>query len=51
VIAYLENTKQRNEQIKTLVDICSNFLGSKEWVASEEVAETLLCSALLPLLE
>jgi len=32
VSAYLENTKQRNEQIKTLVDICSNFLGSKEWV-------------------
>jgi ubiquitin-protein ligase len=49
--AYLENAKHRNEQIRTLVDICSNFLGSKEWKASAEVAETILGSALLPLLE
>lgn len=51
VTAYLENTKQRNEQIRTLVDICSNFLGSKEWTASEEVGDIILESALLPLLE
>lgn len=51
VSAYLENTKQRNEQIKTLVDICSNFLGSKEWEAADDVADTILESALLPLLE
>lgn len=51
VSAYLENTKQRNEQIKTLVDICSNFIDSKEWEASEEVAHAIMESALLPLLE
>jgi hypothetical protein len=51
VSAYLENTKQRNEQIRTLVDICSNFLGSKEWEASDEVGDIILESALLPLLE
>ena len=39
------------EQIKTLVDICSNFLDSKEWEASDEVATILLESALMPLLE
>jgi hypothetical protein len=33
------------------VDICSNFLGSKEWTASDEVADIILESALLPLLE
>ena len=49
--AYLENTKQRNEQIKTLVDICSNFIDSKEWEASDEVAHAIMESALLPLLE
>mmetsp|Transcript_19576 Transcript_19576/g.30116 ORF Transcript_19576/g.30116 Transcript_19576/m.30116 type:complete len:233 (+) Transcript_19576:12344-13042(+) len=31
VNAYLENTKQRNDQIRTLVDICSNFIGSSKW--------------------
>ena len=51
VSAYLENTKQRNEQIRTLVDICSNFLGSREWEASDEVGDIILESALLPLLE
>jgi hypothetical protein len=51
VSAYLENSKQRNEQIKSLVDICSNFFGSKEWEASEDVASIILESALLPLLE
>lgn len=51
VTAYLENSKLRNEQIKTLIDICSNFLGSKEWEASDEVANIILESALLPLLE
>lgn len=51
VSAYLENAKQRNEQIKTLVDICSSFLGSSEWVASKDLVETFLSSALLPLLE
>jgi 5-formyltetrahydrofolate cyclo-ligase len=47
----LENSKQRNEQIKNLVDICGNFIGSKEWKATTEVAELILESALLPLLE
>lgn len=51
VSAYLENAKQRNEQIKTLLDICSSFLGSQEWQASDELADVILGSALLPLLE
>lgn len=51
VSAYLESSKQRNEQIKSLVDICSNFFGSKEWEASDDVASIILESALLPLLE
>lgn len=34
VSAYLQNAKLRNEQIKTLVDICSSFLGTTDWVAS-----------------
>lgn len=51
VAQYLENKKLRNEQIKNLVDICSNFIASKEWRASEEVQAIILESALLPLLE
>lgn len=51
VSAYLQNAKLRNEQIKTLVDICSSFLGSTDWVASKSILHTLLESALLPLLE
>ena len=51
VVAYLENAKQRNEQIKTLIDICSGFLGSSEWRATDEVAHVIMESALLPLLE
>lgn len=51
VTAYLENKKQRNEQIKILVDICCNFFTSKEWSADREVLEIILESPLLPLLE
>jgi hypothetical protein len=51
VSAYLESAKVRNEQIKTLIDICSSFLGSTEWVASKDLVDTLVASALLPLLE
>ena len=51
VAAYLENAKQRNEQIKTLIDICGSFLGSAEWRATDEVARIIMDSALLPLLE
>ena len=29
--AYLENKKQRNEQIKVLIDICTGFFNSEEW--------------------
>lgn len=35
VTAYLENKKQRNEQIKNLIDICTNFLNCKEWKAND----------------
>ena len=51
VTEYLENKKVRNEQIKNLVDICTNFLMSKEWKADERMLEALLQSPLLPLLE
>lgn len=37
VTAYLENKKQRNDQIKILVDICCNFFTSNEWIADKEV--------------
>jgi hypothetical protein len=47
----LENKKQRNEQIKTLIDIVTGFMSSKEWSAGEEVLDDLLESALLPILE
>ncbi len=48
---YLENKKLRNDQIKNLIDICSNFINSKEWVAGSDVSDIILESALLPLLE
>jgi hypothetical protein len=51
VAVYLENKKLRNDQIKNLIDICTNFLTSKEWKANEEVLEVILESSLLPLLE
>jgi hypothetical protein len=51
VAAYLENKKTRNEQIQTLVDILAKLLLSDEWKASNEVAEIILESPLLPLLE
>lgn len=51
VTQYLENKKLRNEQIKNLVDICSSFVGCKEWTASTDVLSVVLESALLPLLE
>jgi hypothetical protein len=48
---YLDNKKIRNEQIKTLVDICANFLHSKVWKANSDVLDDILESSLLPLLE
>ena len=51
VVAYLDNKKQRNEQIKILVDICCNFFTSKEWQASPQVLSIILESPLVPLLE
>lgn len=51
VTAYLENKKLRNDQIKNLVDICSNFINCRDWKPGEEVLNIVLESALLPLLE
>jgi hypothetical protein len=51
VVEFLENKKQRNEQIKTLVDIVTGFMSSEEWQAGTEVLDDLLESALLPMLE
>ena len=50
VSEYLENKKLRNEQIKNLIDIFSNFLNSKEWKANDDVLQFILESPLLPLL-
>lgn len=47
----MENKKQRNEQIKNLVDIFTNFLNTKQWKANENVEIIILESPLLPLLE
>ena len=49
--AYLENKKQRNEQIKVLIDICTGFFNSDEWTAPEDMIDDILESALLPILE
>ena len=48
---YLENKKQRNDQIVILIDICTNLFDSEEWEASSEIVEQILKSALLPILE
>jgi hypothetical protein len=47
----LENKKVRNDQIKNLIDICTNFLTSKEWKADTDVLDFILESPLMPLLE
>ena len=49
--AYLENKKQRSEQVRVLIEILSGFVDSEEWKAGEEMLEELLESALLPIIE
>ena len=49
--AYIENKKQRNDQIKVLIDIVCGFIGSSTWQAPVELLDELLESALLPILE
>jgi len=51
VSQYLENKKQRNEQVVILVDIVANLFASDEWEASPELMRQLLETALLPILE
>jgi len=51
VNAYLENKKQRSEQVVILVDIVTNLFASPEWEAPAALGEQLLSSALLPILE
>ena len=48
---YIENKKQRNEQIKNLIDILASFVMCKEWKAQYDILEILYGSALLPILE
>jgi len=48
---YYENKKARNQQIKNLIDILTNFLTCKDWKAGEELCDLFMESALLPLLE
>ena len=49
--AYLDNKKQRNDQIKVLIDIISGFINSKIWKAPIEMLDEIMESALLPILE
>ena len=49
--AYLENKKQRADQIKVLIDIVAGFIASKTWKAPIEMLDEILESALLPILE
>ena len=51
VNAYIENKKQRNDQIKVLIDIVQGFICSKKWQAPVELLDELLESALMPILE
>jgi hypothetical protein len=51
VAAYFDNKKSKNDQMKTLIDICCNFFNTTEWLANKEVCYQILESALLPLLE
>ena len=48
---YIKNMKVKNEQISYLIDILSNFFRTKDWHASKEVAESIMVSCLLPLVE
>jgi hypothetical protein len=48
---YLENKKQRADQIKVLIDIICGFIGSKSWKAPVDLLDEILESALLPILE
>ena len=48
---YLENKKQRADQIKVLIDILCGFIGSKSWKAPVDMLDEILESALLPILE
>jgi hypothetical protein len=51
VNAYIKNKKQRNDEIKVLIDIVSGFVGSKSWQAPVELLDDLLESAMMPILE
>ena len=51
VTAYLANKKQRNAQIKILIDIVTNFLNPDQWEAPKEMLDEILESALMPILE
>lgn len=51
VTAYLANKKQRNAQIKILIDICTNFLNPDQWEAPKEMLDEILESSLMPILE
>ena len=48
---YLENKKQRNEQIVILVDIITNLFATDEWDVPTDLVSKMLESALLPILE
>lgn len=51
VTKYLKNAEERNNQIKILVDICTNFLDTDQWQATEEICDLLLQTSIVPLLE
>jgi hypothetical protein len=47
----LEKKKQKNQQIKNLIDILSNFFNASDFKPTEKLVTILLNSCLLPLLE
>lgn len=47
----MDDKKQRNDQIKILVDIVCNFFNSSKWVADKKARRIIILSPLLPLLE
>lgn len=48
---FLGNKAAKHEQIKILVDICTNFFNTTEQLTDPVIIETILESCLLPLLE
>lgn len=51
VSQYIKNKKSKAEQTAYLIDILSSFFRTKDWVPPQSVAQSILKSVLLPLIE